>query len=165
MKKLLLSFLLCLIGGFSVVSAQVAYNGVEYRLGHYCVGGEKLTDVQVAGMLSSDAYSDYMSGKKLYKSGVIVTSVGAGIVGASALLFGSLFLPIRSNSETEFSGMPLGAAIVSLGGVITGGVVIAAGVPLLCVGNRRLKNTIGNIHSAQLTLGPTTHGVGFNFAF
>ncbi|MBQ7811536.1 MAG: hypothetical protein IJ394_03145 [Bacteroidales bacterium] len=165
MKKLFLSFLMCLMAGSFTATAQVADNGVEYRLGHYRVGGEKLTDVQVAGMLSSDAYSDYLSGRRLYKSGVIVMSVGAGIVGASALLFGSMFLPAGSDSATDTPGMPLGTAIVSLGGAITGGVVMAAGVPLLCVGDRRLKDAVGNVRSPQLTLGPTAHGVGFNFTF
>ena len=163
-KRILLLIILCF--AFNVSFAQIADQEVIYKLGSIYSGDVKLTSDQVADLMTDDMYTDYLSGRRLYKSGVIVTSVGAGVVAASGLLFGSMFLPSKT-TDNETPGMPLGTALISLGGAITGGAIIAVGVPLLCVGNNRLKNTVEgyNIRNVSLTLGPTRYGAGLSFTF
>ena len=118
-------------------------------------------------MLSQDAYQDYLSGRRVYNAGVITTSVGAGIVGASGLLFGSIAVIPYGENNAEKVLMPLGIIAMSIYGAIAGGVVMVAGIPCLCVGDHRLRKAAGTCEGPQLALsfGPTTNGIGLGLSF
>lgn len=163
MKRFIITFLLCL----ATYSAYAQYADVRYKLGHLRSDGEKLSKEQVAAVLSQDAYQDYLSGRRVYKAGVITTSVGAGIVGASGLLFGSIAVIPYGENNAEKVLMPLGIIAMSIYGAIAGGVVMVAGIPCLCVGDHRLRKVAGTCEGPQLALsfGPTTNGIGLGLSF
>lgn len=129
-----------------IISTNDAYSQIAYKHGNLYQNNEKLTKVQAQQILTTEQYKDYVSGKRLYQSGVVLTSVGGCIAGISTVKLIRLAVldhkhPIES--PPGLSPVPLNG-IISAGGLILGGTILAAGIPCLCVGVGRLKATASN---------------------
>ena len=128
---------------FVVIGTHDGFSQIAYKHGNLYQNNEKLTKVQVQQMFTADQYKDYVSGKRLYQSGVVLTSVGGAVAGVSAAHLIRVAVIDHKYPNEEPFGVPLGG-IISAGGLLIGGVILAAGVPCLCVGAGRLKATASN---------------------
>lgn len=127
---------------FVVISTHDAFSQIAYKHGSLYQSNEKLTKVQVQQMLSAEQFKDYVSGKRLYNTGVVLTSIGGTVAGVSTGFLITSAVANHKNQQTHET-IPVGN-IISTGGLILGGAILAVGIPCLCVGAGRLKTTASN---------------------
>lgn len=178
-----------LVFGFTA-KAQIADRGpLSYSFGgvYTNINGEKLSKDDLQGYLNSYQYADYLAASRKFKTGVILSGVGAGCFVITGVIIGSVMNAAdrydrKYNgdeadkwSDEEFDNDTvnvLGGAFY--GGIsswvfIAGGVVCTAiGVPKIFIGNNKLKkvaNDYNNQPSASLSIGLQPHGFGLAYSF
>lgn len=127
---------------FVVIGTHEGFSQIAYKHGNLYQNNEKLAKVQVQQVLAADQFNDYVSGRRLYNTGVVLTSFGGAVAAVSTgFLINSAVANHRNPQMHET--IPVGD-IMSTGGLILGGAILAAGIPCLCVGAGRLKATASN---------------------
>lgn len=172
MKKLLLSLLLCCVAGSLAAFAQVADHGVVGYKEIVCKGdrlfmdGQKLNKAELAGILSQKNYTDYVKARNLSRFGAALTGIGGVVFTFSAMTVVGGIVNQNNVDDSLPPDTPVGIAIFG-GTMAVGGVLLAAGIPCICIGCSKIEKIASdhNDRNATLTLGPTAHGVGFNFTF
>ena len=86
MKKYLLLLLFSAISTF-FMSAQIQNPDIklEYKSGKIFVNGENLSQDNYQLFTTETAYLKYKKYKKIYKSGVVLTSIGGTVLAASLI--------------------------------------------------------------------------------
>lgn len=172
MKKLLLSLLLCFVTGSFAALAQVADHGVVGHKEIVCKGdrlfmdGQKLTKTELAGLLPQEGYADYVKARNLSRFGAALTGIGGVVFTFSAVTVVGGIINQNNADDSLPPDTPVGIAIFG-GTMAVGGVLLAAGIPCICIGCSKIKGIASdhNNRNAALTLGPTAHGVGLSFVF
>ncbi len=170
--------------------------------GKLYIDGTKLSKEQVSNILASysdergTAYNELWSkANGMRKGGIALTSAGSAaiVIGPVVTLIGAIV------GAAEGIGAGLGAGLsAALGGteaqpaeveatkgkgIVVSGVVVTgagvamlgSGIPLLCIGNKRMKNIVSG-YNAQLpatarnsevaiALGPCPNGIGLSISF
>ena len=106
--------------------------------------------------MSSDTYYEYyLKGHKLFRSGIIVSSIGAGIVvGTLAFdLINHAAHPVNPEKPTKY------VPVVSITGAIVGGTMLLVSIPLYAVGTVKLNK------AAELSFISPSGGMGLVLNF
>lgn len=171
MKRLMITILTVMA---ACLTAQAQYIGerpqrLERRGGHlYTENGSRI-DIDIArSIMNEDSFQLYSSGRKLYKAGVIVSSIGGGFGAAGIILFATSLCSL--NTADSWVPYFLGT-ITSIPCLIIGGTMLLTSIPLLCVGNARLKKAAEGYNSGDLAFAPKLSlgfqpcGIGFGIRF
>lgn len=136
---------------------QMVFNG------SYWIDGVRLNDGILKTMVGEEAFrKDYLKAKRMYRFGNSITCVGIGVIalGAGDMLLES----IVNESGDVYQNIKTGLFISGTGLLIT-----AVGLPLMVVGKKKsieFTNRFNNgTYDAELTLGPTTQGLGIALNF
>lgn len=171
MKRLMITILTVMA---ACLAAQAQYIGerpqrLERRGGHlYTENGSRI-DIDIAhSIMNEESFQLYSSGRKLYKAGVIVSSIGGGFGAVGIVLFATSL----GSLNTADSWVPyfLGT-ITSIPCLIIGGTMLLTSIPLLCVGNARLKKAAecyapGTPASvSEVSIGIQQSGIGLGIRF
>lgn len=169
MKKFLSLAILILLS----VTARAQYidgvpQSLERRAGHlYTDDGTRLSQAAAMSLLSEDMYGMYSSGRRLYKAGVIVCSIG-GVLEAAGITILAITITQLNSSKTPaplFAGMVLCAPFVVIGKSL-----LIASIPLFCIANAWLKKAAEGYsprtaYVPQLSLGAQPGGIGLGIRF
>lgn len=155
MKKYLLLLLFSTISTF-FMSAQIQNTDInlEYKSGKIFVNGENLSQDNYQLFTTETAYLKYNKYRKIYKSGVVLTSIGGTVLAASLIY--SIYDIITWNHPLNTYVGPVIGYIGALASVP----FIATGVPLWCAGHYKMKNMC-----VKTELAITQNGVGLALKF
>lgn len=161
MKKFYLIVVLVILGQMTAL-AQYRTGGegeLHYRNGAlYTSDNVKVSSSAAMSYMSQEDYEQYFQkGSRLFKSGIIVSSVGAGII-AATVLFDVIYSQVTydpSLAELNLGYIP----VASILGASVGGALLLASVPLYWVGTVKLKK------AATLSFAPPSGGVGLAVRF
>lgn len=171
MKRLMITILTVMA---ACLTAQAQYIGerpqrLERRGGHlYTETGTRI-DLDIASsIMDEESLQLYSSGRRLYRAGVIVSSIGGGFGAVGIVLFATSL----SSLNTADSWVPyfLGT-VTSIPCLIIGGTMLLTSIPLLCVGNARLKKAAecyapGTPASvSEVSIGIQQSGIGLGIRF
>lgn len=165
MKKFLLIILFVAISPF-YLSAQIQNTDInlEYKSGKIFVNGENLSQDNYQLFTTETAYLKYNKYRKIYKSGVILTSIGGGILAASILYGVGEIIYVGSNAYKQQNDPYIGSTyvgpVLSYIGALASVPFIAVGVPLWCAGHYKMKNMC-----VKTELAITQNGVGLALKF
>ena len=165
MKRIPIIVIMLLMACLSA-SAQYADggNGLRYKGGWlYTMDGAKVDMTTAADYMSQEDYQQYyLKGSRLFKAGIVVSSVGGGII-VGSLMFDLIYPNVRKNSNfttgVHVQEMGVHVPVVTWLGSIVGGTLLAVSVPLYCVGAHKLKKV------ANLSFVTPSGGVGLAFRF
>ena len=159
MKTIKVNLLIAVLTVVSVFAASAQYAGdggaLYYKAGNVYSsdGGVKLTKANALNYFSSvDDYERYwLSGKRLFTAGIVVSSVGAGIVLGSAV--GEV---IVKNCVYEFNpeAPEMHLPIIAWMGAAVGGTLVLVSVPLYWVGTVKLKKAAGAASTGSVAYTP-----------
>lgn len=131
--------------------------------GSYWMDGVRLNDSIIKTMAGEKGFKeDYLKAKRLYRFGNSISCVGAGLVflGAGDMILESISNDRGTTMEKIKNGLYISGAGIA---------VSAIGVPLMLVGKKKsieFTNRFNNgVYDAQLTLGPTSQGLGIALNF
>lgn len=142
---------------------------LERKGGHlYTETGTRIDHDIARSILDGESLQLYSSGRRLYRAGVIVSSIGGGFGAAGIVLFATAL----SSLYTSDSWVPyfLGT-VTSIPCLIIGGAMLLTGIPLLCVGNARLKKAAEGYNPGHLafapefSIGAQPSGIGLGIRF
>lgn len=156
---------------------------IEYHHGHYYCRHERLRGNEIADYIGYSLYgTEYMSAKRKYSWGIILTCLGAGslVMGVSIHSCAASFYKFEKSNIPSFPGIPdreipndnieyIGAAAC----YIAGAGCLGAGIPLLVKGQRGLRKIADDYNrnyrpdsrEYSLNLGTTRNGVGLSLNF
>lgn len=148
---------------------EKAPQSLERRAGNlFTEEGVKLDMHNAASILDQDMFHLYSSGKRLYKSGVIVSSIGGGLEALGIIV---LALGIHSLTYSD-SWVPYFLSVVYASPFMTiGGALLISSIPIFCVANARLKKVADgysskkSVFAPQLYLGAQPAGIGLGITF
>lgn len=120
---------------------------------------EILADMKI---YNPEMYSQYRSGKKMQRTGIILTAIGGGFV-----LMGGIFALIPDTSDGEItiwpyvietggdhSGLRTAGAVLMIGGAAC----LAVGLPVMIVGGKKKKQTFRDFKNQHyLSQQPSSH--------
>lgn len=159
--KLLMAVALVLgfIGMPVRMDAQYATERIDYKRGSfYDAEGFKLGDEQIREVFGNDIYNDtYLSARKQFKAGKIMTDIGLGILGTEALFLTLVATNAFSYNFDDF-GQFLGAFLVGLYGGI-----IVTGVGFVSLSTGMILRNIGNSRMKWMSTAPHGVGIAINF--
>ena len=143
---------------------------LERRAGNlFTEEGVKLDMHSAASILDQDMFQLYSSGNKLYRSGVIISSIGGGIEALGIIV---LALGIHHSLSYSDSWVPYFLSVVSASPFMTiGGALLITSIPIFCVANARLKKVADgysskkSVFAPQLSLGAQPGGIGLGITF
>lgn len=156
-------------------SAQYNDSYLVVKNGHVYADGVRLTDEQAAACFTdiygADRSGDYLDYAKGYRRGLGMT-IGGGaafVAGGSVFTAGFAKILMKGIGGEEFKraqSMSIASSFVTLGGAV----VMLVGIPTLTKNSTRLKNLTayrnsGHSASPEITLGPTSNGIGFALNF
>ncbi len=133
-------------------------------------------DVRLSTEELSLMLPEYSKAKNMRTTGIVLTSTGsAAVLTGPVVLFVGIAKVIGSGIGSGISGNPdgvVGEGEVTAGLVITGAGVamLGSGIPLWCIGGKRIKNMVAD-HNGQsrpdvtLALGPCPNGLGLSLNF
>lgn len=158
MKRISIIVIMVLLACLSA-RAQYADNGsgLRYKGGWlYTADGVKVDRTTATAYMSQEDYQQYyLKGSRLFTAGIVVSSVGGGII-VGSLMFDLIYPNVhRSPDPTAGVHVP----VVTWLGSIVGGTLLAVSVPLYCVGAHKLKK------AADLSFVSPSGGVGLAFRF
>ena len=167
MKKYLLLLLFSAISTF-FMSAQIQNPDIklEYKSGKIFVNGENLNTDNYPLFTTETAYLKYNKYRKIYKSGVILTSIGGGILATSIIYGAAEMIYARSKWEEKPSDYigpgtnPYLGPVVGIIGAAVSVPFILVGVPLWYAGHYKIKNMC-----IKTELAITQNGVGLALKF
>ena len=144
--------------------AQIAYQEqLQYSFGGVSkdADGTKLSKEDLKNYFDAYQYSDYLNAARKFKSGAIVSGVGAGCVAAGYLGFASLMNKMDSDEDLEAVGGLI--AYSGLGAVlIYGGLAcVLTGIPIMLVQNHKLMDIAKDYNREQnvsLSVGMQQYG-------
>ncbi len=147
------------------------YGKLEY-IGHgdFTLGGRQLNwqdDSLFEELFGySGYYHTYMSAQKQRRAGKTLIPIGGGVMGVGLLC---VFLSAPS-SMADIGSILSPAFLISTALIAAGGTLISIGVPLLIIGNSRLRWIADDFnknlgYKASLTVGPTQNGFGISLIF
>mgnify|MGYP003500733420 CR=1 FL=1 len=159
MKKYLLLLLFSAISTF-FMSAQIQNPDIklEYKSGKIFVNGENLNTDNYPLFTTETAYLKYNKYRKIYKSGVVLTSIG-GTVLAASLIYSICDIIIVGGNWDHPLNTYVGPVIGYIG-ALASVPFIAVGVPLWCAGHYKMKNMC-----VKTELAITQNGVGLALKF
>ena len=181
MKKILL--LLCvsalmLLGGANVYAqskkvkekpAPVKLDPMFYKLGKFTVGYDVIDQAQYRNYFTPEEFQRVNAAFNMRKAGIGLTAAGGGLCVAAAAMMGLGSMHTDSaqyGSETVEIGW--GVFWGGFSSMMAGGAMLAAGIPLLCVGESRLKKVAQGYNERNniilsVNLGQYGPGLALNF--
>ena len=140
-----------------------------YKLGKFTVGYDVIDEAQYRNYFTPEEFQRVNAAMKMRKAGVGITSAGAGLCAASSIMMGLGAMHTDSNeygSETVELGW--GVFWGGFGTMMAGGAMLAAGIPLLCVGESRLKKVAQGYNERNhiilsVNIGQYGPGLALNF--
>lgn len=183
MKRFTLFGLLLLFVTSSLVAqeVQLPYPGVtalSYDKSKFYHQGEHISkrDCQTFLKLNAeqDIYNQYKSGLQMYQAGWSL--VGIGLAVDAAVLGFSIGLLAGYDPDPERPTMGPMFAVLLIGGPMVAGALALeiTGIPLICVGNKRMKQSIDAYNITQQPaesannfwrIQPTRNGIGLTYNF
>ena len=184
MKKLLL--LLTFLSFAYAASAQYATSShvpyISVKGSRVFIEGEMLPKDQAAALFSDmngvDRRGDYLKYRAGYKTGMGLSIGGASLVVTGSLIgVGAMFtaiivgIPLAISGDQAYLNNAQIAMITAEVATITGLACVVAGIPTLCIYQRRIKDiaiehaALTNSRQLSLTVGPTANGLGLALAF
>lgn len=181
MKKISVAFVALMLMMDVVCKAQVFDAGrLEYSHGEFYLNGELLQPDQIRAVIGDDIYNDtYQTAIPQRRTGLTLTIAGGSSLGAGVALvavgYASAFkaaLDLKTGSgESSFRARVAVSSQIVLGGVIfvlVGSSLVSVGVPLLAIGNSRLRwiqEEYNHNAGYSLNFGFTPNGVGLALNF
>lgn len=156
-------------------SAQYSDSHLIVKNGHIYAGGLKLSDDQAAAcfrdIYGTDRSGDYIKYARGYRSGLGMT-IGGGtafLAGAGVSAAGFAKILMKGIGKEDFrraQTMTIASSFVTVGGAV----VMLVGIPKITKNTARLNSltayhNAGRSRSAEVTLGPTSGGIGFALNF
>ena len=182
MKKYII--LMILFASFASVSAKAQFvnNSPEhlfYKSGKiFDDEGQKLSKEDLSRILNPNLYTDYTDSRRKRKSGVLLTSIGGGMLLYGGTAFGVGLSKLHEQEDGYYSGDDWDenalAAGFMMGGAlfIAPGVILSAiGIPKLIKGSNGLKRVAENYNAqtdkptASLSFAPSKNGYGLVLEF
>lgn len=185
MKRFTLFGLLLLFVASSLVAqeVQLPYPGVtalSYEKSKFYHQGEHISkrDCQTFLKLNAeqDIYNQYKSGLQMYQAGWSL--LGIGLAADAAVLGMIMGYAIDYHTSTHNPDQPdMGGGMVMLFSIMIAGSALALeipAIPLICVGNKRMKQSIDAYNITQQPaesannfwrIQPTSNGIGLTFNF
>ena len=159
MKKYLLLLLFSAISTF-FMSAQIQNPDIklEYKSGKIFVNGENLSQDNYQLFTTETAYLKYNKYKKIYKSGVVLTSIGGTVLAASLIYSICDIIIVGGNWDHPHN--TYAGPVIGYIGALASVPFIATGVPLWCAGHYKMKNMC-----VKTELAITQNGVGLALKF
>ena len=140
---------LVLLGGTNVYAQSkkakekpepVKLDPMFYKLGKFIVGYDAIDKTQYRNYFTPEEFQRVNAAFNMRKAGIGVTSAGAGLCVVASVMMGVGAMHTDSQqygSETVEIGWDVFWAGFS--SMMAGGAMLATGIPLLCVGESRLK--------------------------
>lgn len=117
-------------------------------------GEQKLSKAELKTIFCKETYEEYAKARRLSRFGATMTGIGGTIFTLSTVgVVGGIIIHNKPSSQPKDT--PVGIVIFE-GTMIVGGLMMAAGIPCICVGCKRIKN---------LDLAPASNGVGLALKF
>ncbi len=149
MKRILLILMLAVM----TFTAHAQYNDLVKKGGNIYQDDVRLSTEQLSLMLPG-----YSQAKNMRTAGIALTATGsAAVVTGPLVLFVGLAKVIGSGIGSGIAGNPdgvVGKGEVTAGLVITGAGVamLGSGIPLWCIGGKRIKNMVVEYNGLGLSL-------------
>lgn len=156
-------------------SAQYADTDLIVKNGHIYSDGVRLTDDQAAAcfrdIYGTDRSGDYLKYAQGYRCGLGMT-IGGGtafLAGAGVSAAGFAKILMKGIGKEDFKRaqkMTVASSFVTVGGAV----LMLVGIPTLTKNSARLNNlaayhNTGRSRSAEVSLGPTSGGIGLALNF
>ena len=117
-------------------------------------GDQGLSKAELQTIICKETYDEYVKARRLSRFGATMTGIGGTIFTLSTVgVVGGIINYNKPSSQPKDT--PVGIVIFE-GTMIVGGLMMAAGIPCICVGCKRIKN---------LDLAPASSGVGLALRF
>lgn len=183
MKRIVLFGLLLLFAASGLVAQEVqlpypSTTALSYEKNKVYYGGERITkrDCQTFLMLNAqdEIYRQYRSGLRMYTAGWSLVGTGLAFDAFAIGLTIGLCAGFEQDPEAPTMGPMLAILLVSIPVGAAGLACEIAGIPLVCVGQKRMKQSI-DAYNISLPEPPTAknywsiqssnHGIGLAYHF